>query len=57
MRQHMDELGDKCQVFTDIDEIVSTVKSLHQHGDHIVLMSNGGFGGIHKKLIELFSHE
>jgi len=30
-----------------IDEIVREARS----GDHILVMSNGGFGGIHEKLV------
>ncbi len=48
---HMRELGDRCQVFTDIEEIIAKIKEDSRSGDHIVIMSNGGFGGIHQKLI------
>jgi UDP-N-acetylmuramate: L-alanyl-gamma-D-glutamyl-meso-diaminopimelate ligase len=34
-----------------IDDIVATVVKGHQPGDLVVLMSNGGFGGIHQKLL------
>lgn len=36
----------------DVDSIVTAVKSVAQSGDHIVVMSNGGFGGIHEKLLQ-----
>lgn len=52
---HMSELGDRCRVFTDIEDIVSLIATQQQSGDHIVVMSNGGFGGIHKKLIDILS--
>jgi UDP-N-acetylmuramate: L-alanyl-gamma-D-glutamyl-meso-diaminopimelate ligase len=35
-----------------IDEIVATVVNDHRAGDLVVMMSNGGFGGIHRKLLE-----
>jgi UDP-N-acetylmuramate: L-alanyl-gamma-D-glutamyl-meso-diaminopimelate ligase len=35
-----------------IDDIVRTVVDEHQSGDVVVLMSNGGFGGIHRKLLQ-----
>ena len=35
----------------DIDEIVSTIVGERRDGDVVVLMSNGGFGGIHGKLL------
>lgn len=53
--QHVAELGDKCRVFTDIDAIVSQVKAECRVGDHIVVMSNGGFGGIHNKLLQVLA--
>ena len=34
-----------------IDDIIATVLSGHRAGDLVVLMSNGGFGGIHQKLL------
>ncbi|MFK7864317.1 MAG: UDP-N-acetylmuramate:L-alanyl-gamma-D-glutamyl-meso-diaminopimelate ligase [Pseudohongiellaceae bacterium] len=37
--------------FDSADEIVSFVKDNAQQGDHIVVMSNGGFDGIHEKLL------
>ena len=35
-----------------IDDIVATIVGEHRPGDIVVLMSNGGFGGIHKRLLE-----
>jgi UDP-N-acetylmuramate: L-alanyl-gamma-D-glutamyl-meso-diaminopimelate ligase len=34
-----------------VDEIVSTIAAEQNPGDVVVLMSNGGFGGIHQKLL------
>ena len=34
------------------DDIVSTILREHREGDVIVLMSNGGFGGIHRTLLK-----
>jgi UDP-N-acetylmuramate: L-alanyl-gamma-D-glutamyl-meso-diaminopimelate ligase len=36
----------------DVDDIVSTIARERRDGDVIVLMSNGGFGGIHGKLLQ-----
>ena len=38
------------QVMTDIDAIVDQVVGKAQPGARIVIMSNGGFGGIHQKM-------
>lgn len=35
----------------DIDALVATLCQQAQGGDHILIMSNGGFGGIHEKLL------
>jgi UDP-N-acetylmuramate: L-alanyl-gamma-D-glutamyl-meso-diaminopimelate ligase len=34
-----------------VDQIVRTIVDEHRSGDLVVIMSNGGFGGIHKKLL------
>ena len=34
-----------------VDDIIHTVVKEHRDGDVVVLMSNGGFGGIHRKLL------
>ena len=39
------------QVFGNIDKIVDAVVAKARPNDHIVVMSNGGFGGIHAKLL------
>jgi UDP-N-acetylmuramate: L-alanyl-gamma-D-glutamyl-meso-diaminopimelate ligase len=36
----------------EIDDIVTTIVAEHRDGDVVVLMSNGGFGGIHGKLLQ-----
>ncbi len=36
---------------TDIESLVTDVVALSRPGDHIVIMSNGGFGGIHTRLV------
>lgn len=37
--------------FDDVDEIVGYLAKHSRSGDHVVIMSNGGFGGIHDKLL------
>lgn len=36
---------------TDLDTLVDMIAKEAQVGDHILIMSNGGFGGIHEKLL------
>jgi UDP-N-acetylmuramate: L-alanyl-gamma-D-glutamyl-meso-diaminopimelate ligase len=45
------QLKNKAQVFTDINTIVKNVTSVARSGDHVLIMSNGGFGGLHEKLL------
>jgi UDP-N-acetylmuramate: L-alanyl-gamma-D-glutamyl-meso-diaminopimelate ligase len=45
------EIGAQAQLLTSIDDLVQTVAQQAQAGDHILVMSNGGFGGIHDKLL------
>jgi len=35
-----------------VDDIIQTIVQEHQEGDIVLLMSNGGFGGIHGKLLQ-----
>jgi UDP-N-acetylmuramate: L-alanyl-gamma-D-glutamyl-meso-diaminopimelate ligase len=34
-----------------VDDIIALLKALTKSGDVIVIFSNGGFGGIHTKLL------
>ncbi len=38
-------------IFPTIESIIQTLKITTRPGDHILIMSNGGFGGIHEKLL------
>ncbi len=44
-------LGDKLHVGKDFAEFVAEIVRQARSGDHILVMSNGGFGGIHDKLL------
>ncbi len=44
-------LGDIAAVAPDVDRLVALVTRAARPGDHVVCMSNGGFGGIHAKLL------
>jgi UDP-N-acetylmuramate: L-alanyl-gamma-D-glutamyl-meso-diaminopimelate ligase len=44
-------LGAKAKVGATVDDIVKMVVDAAQPGDHVLCMSNGGFGGIHPKLL------
>lgn len=52
-----EQIGPQAQVSQDIDALVALVTKQAQPGDSILVMSNGGFGGIHNKLLVALAHE
>ena len=44
-------------IHTDIDMLVDEVVSMSLPGDNILVMSNGGFAGIHEKLLLALKHK
>ena len=49
--------GVEARHLPDVDTIVSALAGGASPGDLVVIMSNGGFGGIHKKLLTALSNE
>jgi UDP-N-acetylmuramate: L-alanyl-gamma-D-glutamyl-meso-diaminopimelate ligase len=45
-------LGSKAIVCDDLNELVSAIVAAAKKDDQILVMSNGGFGGIHEKLLK-----
>jgi UDP-N-acetylmuramate: L-alanyl-gamma-D-glutamyl-meso-diaminopimelate ligase len=45
-------LGGKAQAFDDLGTLVEAIKRVAKPGDHVLVMSNGGFGGVHQKLLD-----
>ena len=45
-------LGDKAEAFDDIDLLVAAIARAARPGDHVLVMSNGGFGGVHQQLLD-----
>ncbi len=44
--------GQRAQVAGDIETLIAQITAVVRPGDHIVCMSNGGFDGIHAKLLQ-----
>lgn len=42
----------KAQTFDDLTQLVAAVSAMAKSGDHVLVMSNGGFGGVHQKLLQ-----
>jgi len=45
-------LGAKARAFDDLDALIAAVAAAARPGDHVLVMSNGGFGGVHQKLLD-----
>jgi UDP-N-acetylmuramate: L-alanyl-gamma-D-glutamyl-meso-diaminopimelate ligase len=48
--------GARARVAPSIDAIVETISQEARAGDLVVIMSNGGFGGIHRRLLAALDH-
>jgi UDP-N-acetylmuramate: L-alanyl-gamma-D-glutamyl-meso-diaminopimelate ligase len=44
-------LGARARCAEDLEALISAIVSDARAGDHVLVMSNGGFGGIHAKLL------
>jgi len=51
------QLGDTSVLHRSIDDIVAHLVRQSKPGDHIVVMSNGGFGGIHQKILDALADD
>ena len=45
-------MGDKARVFDSVADIVTVASESVAPGDYLLVMSNGGFEGIHQRLLE-----
>ena len=50
-------LGSKVTVHADLAPLVTDIANSARAGDHVVIMSNGAFGGVHAKLLEALTLE
>ena len=48
-------MGSRATVGATVDEVIAQVVAAAHAGDHVLCMSNGGFGGIHAKLLSALS--
>ena len=44
-------LGAKVEIHHDIPQLIAAIAAAAKSGDHVLIMSNGGFGGIHDQLL------
>ena len=45
-------LGDKASAFNGLESLVGAILGVVRPGDHVLVMSNGGFGGVHQKILD-----
>mgnify|MGYP002144162518 CR=1 FL=1 len=45
------KVKDRALAFDDLSALVNAVSKEAKPGDHILVMSNGGFGGVHQKIL------
>ena len=45
-------IANKAKTFDDLTMLVNAISAAAKSGDHILVMSNGGFGGVHQKIID-----
>jgi UDP-N-acetylmuramate: L-alanyl-gamma-D-glutamyl-meso-diaminopimelate ligase len=45
-------IENKAQTFADLNLMVQAIAKAAKSGDHILVMSNGGFGGVHQKILD-----
>ena len=51
-RSALAPLGNKAIVSDDLNELIEAIAAAAKPGDQVLVMSNGGFGGIHEKLLQ-----
>jgi UDP-N-acetylmuramate: L-alanyl-gamma-D-glutamyl-meso-diaminopimelate ligase len=44
-------MGERARLADSVDALVQELADAARPGDHILVMSNGGFGGLHEKLL------
>ena len=50
-REALSPMGERATVEDNLDQLIRKIVASARPGDHILIMSNGGFGGIHEKLL------
>jgi UDP-N-acetylmuramate: L-alanyl-gamma-D-glutamyl-meso-diaminopimelate ligase len=45
-------LGSRARAFDELESLVQAIVQAARPGDQILAMSNGGFGGVHQKILD-----
>jgi UDP-N-acetylmuramate: L-alanyl-gamma-D-glutamyl-meso-diaminopimelate ligase len=51
-QEALSSMGLRAVVADSVDALVKAVAAVAQGDDHLLCMSNGGFGGVHQKLLD-----
>ena len=49
-------IKNKAQTFENLENLVTAIAKSAKSGDHILVMSNGGFGGVHQKILDALAN-
>jgi UDP-N-acetylmuramate: L-alanyl-gamma-D-glutamyl-meso-diaminopimelate ligase len=49
-------LGERLHVMDDLEALIAAITRAAHPGDHVLIMSNGGFGNIHQRLLATLLH-
>ncbi|GAC1407218.1 MAG: UDP-N-acetylmuramate:L-alanyl-gamma-D-glutamyl-meso-diaminopimelate ligase [Burkholderiaceae bacterium] len=52
LREVLAPLGTRAMTFDDLPSLVRAIAAVARPGDQVLVMSNGGFGGVHQKLLD-----
>jgi UDP-N-acetylmuramate: L-alanyl-gamma-D-glutamyl-meso-diaminopimelate ligase len=50
--ESLQSLGSKISNYDSLEQLIAAIVETTHSGDHVLIMSNGGFGGIHEKLLK-----
>ena len=50
--ESLQSLGSKISNYDSLEQLIAAIVETTYSGDHVLIMSNGGFGGIHEKLLK-----
>ena len=45
-------IKNKASVYEDLNTMVTAIAKAAKSGDYVLVMSNGGFGGVHQKILD-----
>ncbi len=54
--QALAALGERVRCIDDLERLLQSITAEARDGDHVLIMSNGGFGGLHGKLLDRLAH-